>query len=147
MEKYMKKEKMLTLDLIGHGLDYRFNVPEQAFLDLIKLAPQILECIGLDKFTIQYSKILEVLKAKSQYMNEVSWDSAEKETQVFLCMCLILAVLGGLLHDIPLMICSNNALELMEELGGINVTDQVESGSLPFLSFIESDMFKQRCSQ
>jgi hypothetical protein len=62
-------------------------------------------------------------------------------------MCLILAVLGGLLHDIHLMICSNNALELMEELGGINVTDQVESGSLPFLSSIESDMFKQRCSQ
>ena len=147
MEKYMKKEKMLTLDLIGHGLDYRFNVPESIFFDLVEIVPQLVECIGFEQSKIDYSEMLEDIREKYQLMDEESWDSTDNETQVLLRKCLIIAVLGGLLHDIPLMICSNNAVELMEGLGGINITDQVESGALPFLSSKESDMFKQRCSQ
>ena len=143
----MKKEKMLTIDLIGHGLDYRFDAPESEFLDLVKLAPQILEDYKLEENKICYSQVLEIIRAKSPYMSEISWDSGEIDTQIFLRMCLMIAVIGGLLHDIPLMICSNNALEMMQELGGINVTEQVESGALSFLSSKEIDSFKKRCSQ
>ena len=147
MENYMKKEKMLTLDLIGHGLDYRFDVPESEFLDLVKLAPQILECHELEENKIRYSHILEIIKSTSPYMSDISWDSGVNETQLFLRMCLMIAVIGGLLQDIPLMICSNNAAEMIQELGGIDVTDEVESGALPFLSSKEINSFKQRCSQ
>ena len=59
----------------------------------------------------------------------------DEDTEVFLRMCQMIAVLGSYLHDIALKLSGDGIADYMTQVGGINVTKQVEAGLIPVEQF------------
>ena len=141
----MKNEAMINIDLIGNGIDYRFDVPAEMFFELVQIAPEMIERFGIESSKEQYTTILEKVKSQCPLMKNASWYSANRDTEAFMRRCQMVAVLGASLYDIPLMYSADNVLELMEQAGAINITELVEAGLIPIDQMESAKLFKERC--
>ena len=96
----------------------------------------MIERIGLAKSKKQYADMWESVDSSSKNRSNLSWSNSDDETKVFLRRCLVLAVLAAHLFEIPLMLSGGGLVEEIESIGGINITEQVENGSIPMEQFL-----------
>jgi len=143
----MQNEAMINVDLIGNGIDYRFDVPAEMFFGLVQSAPELINVFGVEQSQEEYAVMVEEIKSQCMLMSGVSWHGANKVAEAFFRKCQVVAVLGAFLYDIPLMYSADNVLEFMEQMGAINITEQVEAGLIPMDQMESTKLFKERCMQ
>lgn len=132
----MKKEKMVTIDLSGHGIDYAVDVPAEMLFQLIPIVPMMIERIGVEQSLVDYRKLLGDIKSQYKLIPKIcSLAEIDSDIEVFLRKCQVAAVLGGNLLDIPLMLSGNGFHDDISRLGGIDVTHQVDAGLIPAEDF------------
>lgn len=141
----MNKEMMIEVDLIGNGVDCRVEVPASIFFQLVPIISDMVEIIGLKNAGIEYASMLEDIREKSKQMGSASWFSVDTDTQIFIRKCQMVAILGAQMYDHPLMICGDGVTEHLEYEGGINITEEVETGEILWHDSGDFDLFRQRC--
>jgi hypothetical protein len=67
--------------------------------------------------------------------SNLSWFNSDDETKVLLRRCQILVALAAHLFEIPLILSGDGLVVKIEDMGGINVTEQVENGTIPVEHF------------
>ena len=127
----MNNTKMVTLNLLGHGIDAEMDVPVEMLFELIKLMPSLLDRLGIKKLTNDYSILHEKLKAKCTTSGKIKWDPNVPNDLMFMRTFQLVAVMGAHLFDTPLMLAGDGIGEYVKQFGGVDVTSQVESGEIP----------------
>lgn len=131
----MGKVVMVNVDLIDHGLDCKIDVPADMFFELIEIVPNLLGRFGIEKSEKEYSAMLAKIKSESKTTISKCWNDEDIKGMEFLRRCQMVAVVGAYLHDIPLKITGGDLTDYMNQVGGINVTDQVDAGLIPVECF------------
>ena len=132
----MIKENFITISLTRLGMEKSIDIPADMFFELMEIIPNMIERIGLAKSKKQYADMWESVDSSSKNRSNLSWSNSDDETKVFLRRCLVLAVLAAHLFEIPLMLSGGGLVEEIESIGGINITEQVENGSIPMEQFL-----------
>ncbi|MDP3621417.1 MAG: hypothetical protein Q8R65_05785 [Polynucleobacter sp.] len=131
----MKNESMVEVDLAGYGINCSVTVPAEMFFELLHIIPEMIDRIGFEDSEKQYFAMLAKIKSQYQSMPSLRWGDMDEDTEVFLRMCQMIAVLGSYLHDIALKLSGDGIADYMTQVGGINVTKQVEAGLIPVEQF------------
>ena len=131
----MIKENLITISLTRLGIEKSIDVPADMFFELMEIIPNMIERIGLDKSKKQYADMWGRVDSSIENRSNLSWSNSDEETKVFLRRCQVLTVLAAHLFEIPLMLSGGGLDEKIEDIGGINITEQVENGSIPIEQF------------
>jgi hypothetical protein len=131
----MNKESLITINLIRLGFEKFIAIPSDMFFELMENIPHMIERIGVDKSKKQYADMWESVDSSNENRSNLSWSDSDEETKVLLRQCQILVALAAHLFEIPLMLSGDGLVEKIEDIGGINVTEQVENGSIPIEQF------------
>jgi len=132
----MNKDNFITISLTRLGIEKSIDVPADMFFELIENIQNMIERIGLAKSKKQYADMRDIVDSSIENRVNLSWFNSDEETKVLLRRCQILAVLAAHLFEIPLMLSGGGLIEKIESIGGINVTEQVENGSIPMEKFV-----------
>jgi hypothetical protein len=131
----MNKEILITINLIRLGFEKSIAIPSDMFFELLVNIPHMIEQIGLAKSKKQYADMWDSVNTSIVNRSNLSWFNSDNETKVLLRQYQILVALAAHLFEIPLMLSGDGLVEKIEDIGGINVTEQVENGSIPIEHF------------
>ena len=131
----MNKESLITINLIRLGFEKSIAIPSDMFFELLENIPHMIEQVGLAKSKKQYADMWDSVDTSIVNRSNLSWFNSDNETKVLLRQCQILVALAAHLFEIPLMLSGDGLVEKIEDIGGINVTEQVENGSIPIEHF------------
>lgn len=132
----MNKDNFITISLTRLGIEKSIDIPADMFFELMEIIPNMIERIGLARSKKQYADMWESVDFSIENRSNLSWFNSEDETKVFLRRCQILVALAAYLFDTPLMLSGDGLVEKIEDIGGINVTEQVENGSISMEHFL-----------
>ena len=127
----MNKESLITINLIGLGFEKSIDIPADMFFELMENIPHMIERIGVVNSKKQYADMWDSVNSTIENRANLSWFNSDNETKVLLRRCQILVALSAYLFDIQLMLSGDGLVEKIEDIGGINITEQVENGSIP----------------
>jgi hypothetical protein len=127
----MNNLNMITIGLQGLGFEKSVDIPADMFFELLENIPHMIERIGLSKSKKQYADMWDSVNSTIENRGNLSWFNSDNETKVLLRRCQILVALAAHLFEIPLILSGDGIVEKLEDIGGINVTEQVENGSIP----------------
>ena len=128
----MNQEKLMDLSLKNLGLDYTIAVPVNMFFQLFEILPGMIEDMGLEEAKRQYAEMVSEVRAYAAGKSHTSWiDADNDDVCAHLRQCQVVVALSAVLLDMPLFMSGDGLQETMEDLGGINVTKQVEAGMIP----------------
>ena len=131
----MNKESLITINLIRLGFEKSIAIPSDMFFELMENIPHMIERMGVDKSKKQYADMWDSINSSIENKANLSWFNTDNETKTLLRRCQILIALAAYLFDTPLMLSGDGLVEKIEGIGGINVTEQVENGSIPMERF------------
>ena len=131
----MIKENLITISLTRLGIEKSIDIPADMFFELMETIPNMIERIGLAKSKKQYADMWDSVNSTIGNRSNLSWSNSDEETKFLLRRCQVLAVLAAHLFEIPLMLSGDGLVMKIEDIGGINVTGQVENGSIPIEQF------------
>jgi hypothetical protein len=132
----MNKESLITINLIGLGFEKSIDIPADMFFELMENIPHMIERIGVANSKKQYADMWDSVNSTIENRANLSWFNSDNETKVLLRRCQILVALAAYLFDIQLMLSGDGLVEKIEDIGGINITEQVENGSIPLEQFL-----------
>lgn len=131
----MSIEKMLSISLVNLDVDCVIEVPVDMFFELLENTPDLIGQFGFESSMSQWLEMLSTVKAEYKEVGNFDWSKANADEEVFLRRCQIVVALGAHLKDIPLMLSGEGLVDFIEDMGGIDVTEQVLNGSLPIENF------------
>ena len=131
----MSNEKMLTISLVNLDIDCAIEVPVDMFFELLENTPDLIGRFGFESSMSQWLEMLSTVKFEYKDVRNFDWSKANADEEVFLRRCQIVVALGAHLKDIPLMLSGEGLVDFIEDMGGIEVTEQVLNGSLPIENF------------
>ena len=132
----MNKENLTTISLTRLGFEKSIDIPADMFFELLENIPHMIERIGSAKSKKQYADMWDSVDSSIENQVNLSWLNSDQETKVLLRRCQILLALAAHLFEIPLMLSGDEIVEKLEGIGGINITEQVENGSIPMEQFL-----------
>lgn len=132
----MNKESLITINLIRLGFEKSIDIPADMFFELMENIPHMIERIGVVNSKKQYADMWNSVNSTIENRANLSWFNSDNETKVLLRRCQILVALSAYLFDIQLMLSGDGLVEKIEDIGGINITEQVENGSIPLEQFL-----------
>ena len=132
----MNKENLTTISLTRLGFEKSIDIPADMFFELLENIPHMIERIGSAKSKKQYADMWDSVDSSIENQVNLSWLNSDQETKVLLRRCQILLALAAHLFEIPLMLSGDGIVEKLEGIGGINITEQVENGSIPMEQFL-----------
>jgi len=127
----MNNLNMITIGMQRLGFEKSIDIPADMFFELMENLPHMIERIGLAKSKKQYADMWDSVDSSIENRNNLSWFNSDNETKALLRQCQVLAALAAHLFEIPLMLSGDGLVEKIEGIGGINITEQVENGSIP----------------
>lgn len=127
----MKNATMVTIDLSGHGVDCSVEVSAQLFFELLHAIPTLIDRTGIEESNRLYSEMLEQIKSQYQEMSSTRLETPDREAHLYKCKCQFVAAIGACLYGITLQLSGDGIADYMTQVGGINVTEQVEAGLIP----------------
>jgi hypothetical protein len=131
----MNNLNMITIGLQRLGFEKSIAIPSDMFFELMENIPHMIERMGVDKSKKQYADMWDSVNSSIENKANLSWFNTDNETKTLLRRCQILIALAAYLFDTPLMLSGDGLVEKIEGIGGINVTEQVENGSIPMERF------------
>jgi hypothetical protein len=132
----MNNLNMITIGLQGLGFENSIDIPADMFFELMENIPHMIERIGFAKSKKQYADMWDSVDSTIGNRGNLSWFNSDQEGKVLLRRCQILAALAAHLFEIPLILSGDEIVEKLEGIGGINITEQVENGSIPMEQFL-----------
>ena len=75
--------------------------------------------------------MLKQIKSKYQEMSSTRLEAPDRAAHLYKCKCQFVAVIGACLYGITLKLSGDGIADYMTQVGGINVTEQVEAGLIP----------------
>jgi hypothetical protein len=132
----MIKENLISISLTRLGIEKSIDIPADMFFELMENIPHMIERIGLSKSKKQYADMWDSVDSTIGNKGNLSWFNSDNETKVLLRRCQILVALAAHLFEIPLILSGDGIVEKLEGIGGINITEQVENGSIPIEPFL-----------
>ena len=127
---------MITIGLQGLGFENSIDIPADMFFELMENIPHMIERIGLVQSKKQYADMWDSVDSTIGNKGNLNWFNCDQEGKVLLRRCQILAALAAYLFEIPLILSGDGIAEELEGIGGINITEQVENGSIPIERFL-----------
>ena len=126
----------MSVSLTGIGFEKTIEVPADMFFELLEIVPSMIEKIGFAECKNQYTDMWDSVDSSIWDRENLSWFNSDDETKVFLRQCQILIALAAHLFEIPLILSGDSLVEKVEDIGGVNVTEQVENGSIHIGQFL-----------